>query len=597
MVLKNKTYSLLFVLLILFSNSVVSQENDLISDAKHYEKQAEDMVRFLEFSLNSLGSTEMSVKQKEVIINESYKKFFRDAEVQIEDDLVEGRDISIYKNVQAYLKDIDFFFDSVHFQFRIREISELADDNGNFFFKIQTDRYLKGITAENDSIENVIERFIEINIDTESKDLKIVSIYTTPLNQDAYLLEWWNNLQPEWQTFLRKQTELSDSVTVDEITKLLAIKKISINEKDSIYNLNPIAQFSDLQDISIHNKYVISLMPLRNLTQLVNLDCSGTSINNLSPLMYSNKLQSLNCSNTDINDLEAISYMDNLKQLNISSTQITDEDLIFIERGSKLNELICSKTSIYKLHSIDSLGNLQNLDCSFTRVFDLTPLSGLKSLQRLNLTNSEIVMLNPLAELHNLQFLKIDSTRIRTLAPLENLNSIRKITCDKSFITETEAKRFMQIKPGCLVIYESQQLGEWWKNLSPEWKGQFNRYVLTDSIPTKEQLHEISNITEIDISNTIINDLQPLQQLTKLKFLKASNTGINSISILSGLFDLEELDVSNTQVASLMPLIGNLKLKKLKLDSTQINDLTPIGNLQMLSYLSIENTKVRKLIS
>ena len=84
---------------------------------ENYREQIRRLMGFLEFSLNTLGSSETSTREKEIIINESYLKAFLNDKVQIEDDLDENREILTYKDVQAYLKDVDFFFKEATFQF------------------------------------------------------------------------------------------------------------------------------------------------------------------------------------------------------------------------------------------------------------------------------------------------------------------------------------------------------------------------------------------------------------------------------------------------------------------------------------------------
>jgi hypothetical protein len=88
-------------------------------DMQNYLQQSEQLVRFMEFAFNTLGDPEVSAREKDIIINQSYLKFFSSAKVQIEDDLVEGRFTVTNKEVQAYLKDIDFFLQKCTFAFSI----------------------------------------------------------------------------------------------------------------------------------------------------------------------------------------------------------------------------------------------------------------------------------------------------------------------------------------------------------------------------------------------------------------------------------------------------------------------------------------------
>src|SRR5258705_13910243 len=57
------------------------------------EEKVREIVKFLEYLLNTLGSEGTPTRDKDVIVTESFLKIFRDAKAQIEDDLDEKRDV------------------------------------------------------------------------------------------------------------------------------------------------------------------------------------------------------------------------------------------------------------------------------------------------------------------------------------------------------------------------------------------------------------------------------------------------------------------------------------------------------------------------
>jgi hypothetical protein len=61
------------------------------NEIKDLSQKAQDQITFLEYFLNTLGSSETPARDKDVIIRESYKKIFRDGKVQVEDDLLLDR--------------------------------------------------------------------------------------------------------------------------------------------------------------------------------------------------------------------------------------------------------------------------------------------------------------------------------------------------------------------------------------------------------------------------------------------------------------------------------------------------------------------------
>src|SRR5690554_3872460 len=187
-------------------------------EVKEFSQKVEDQVRFLEYFLNTVGSKETSARDKDVIIRDSYTKIFRDGQVQVEDDLLLDRKVITNKDVTAYLKDVEFFFKDAQFKFKIREVKPSIKDNDELFFIVSLDRTLSAIGLNDEEIENTQPRFVEINLDKESNELKIASIYTTKLSRDKELTEWWNTLSLEWSSYFREKYNFSeDSLTIDQI--------------------------------------------------------------------------------------------------------------------------------------------------------------------------------------------------------------------------------------------------------------------------------------------------------------------------------------------------------------------------------------------
>ncbi|MEM7657121.1 MAG: leucine-rich repeat domain-containing protein, partial [Bacteroidota bacterium] len=178
------------------------------------------MVSFLEFTLNTLGDPQSTANQKETIIQESYLKAFRDPEVQIEDDLVENRATVTNKDVQAYLKDVDFFFREARFEFQIEEVTHEINERGELYFRIAGSRNLFALTIQGDTLNNSQERFIEINLDPETRNLKIASIYTSKLSEQEDLRNWWNDMPTAWQKVFESKVFINDSLSLERVYEL-----------------------------------------------------------------------------------------------------------------------------------------------------------------------------------------------------------------------------------------------------------------------------------------------------------------------------------------------------------------------------------------
>lgn len=99
----------------------------------------------------------------------------------------------------------------------------------------------------------------------------------------------------------------------------------------------------------------------------------------------------------------------------------------------------------------------------------------------------------------------------------------------------------------------------------------------------------------LDISNTQVNNLQPLEDLTQLEQLLFDGTHVSDLAVLTKLPELKRLSCSNTAVANLMPLEGLSKLERLSIDNTLVTELAPLAGLVKLKSLNIDKTQVSDL--
>jgi Leucine-rich repeat (LRR) protein len=86
-------------------------------------------------------------------------------------------------------------------------------------------------------------------------------------------------------------------------------------------------------------------------------------------------------------------------------------------------------------------------------------------------------------------------------------------------------------------------------------------------------LRTLSLLEDLDISNTPVESLAPLNNLQYLQVLNCSGTQIKSVEDLEYLPMLENLDCSNTSVKKIGDLTG-LPLKTLKCYNTRLSSRT-----------------------
>ena len=641
--MRYRTVTFLFSLLFIHLTSVPQETAELTpQQLEEYTEQSKQIIYFLEGTLNFLGDDTQLPSDKDVIINESYLKFFRDNEVQIEDDLDENREIPLSKDVQAYLKDVDFFFNSATFTFHIEKVEQLVNQNGQLYFKVTMNRHLQGVTIENDTVDNNMVRYAEINLDPLQKDLKIVSLYTTKLNERQELRYWWDQMAVTWKNFFGESVLVFDTLPFHKIVSFddsaIVVEKwvntiqvdtflvqnndtinygavaehlatdniftvtdtISEIEPDTIHvDASPIykqlMRFKEIESIDISNNMMIgNLDPLSELTELTSINFSSTLIDDLSPLRNLNQLQTLNCSGTPVTDINPLRYTNNLKELNCSTTGISDYAVL--QYLNQLEKLDLSFTPIATLNMLAGLNKLKQLKLSGTSINDVSPIGQLAQLSYLNLANSEISSMETVGELTGLKNLNIDSTEVSDLSPLSKLINLSVLQANHTPINDLSS------------LIDMAELDIIYCDASGVSRTEAEEFMMANEnclvIFNSEKLFEWWQSLSDDWKGIVSQDMQISQPITKEELhrminrasLEITKAEIRSLEPLAMIYRLEELDASNTQVADLAPLSSLNHLRKLNLNITAVASIEPLINLDNIRILQIENTGVSDLM-
>jgi Leucine-rich repeat (LRR) protein len=577
---------LFFVLLAGFATSH-AQKNK--REPLKHEREVRDMVNFFQFMLNTLGDATTSNRDKDVLVMESYNKIFRDAKVQVEDDLDPERKVITNKDVNAYLKDVDFFFKDVKFEFIINDIEASGTSGDKLYYKVSLNRNLNGTTADGKPMRNTIPRFVEINYDTKAQDLKIVSIYTHQFNEKQALMDWWSSLSYEWQSIFKNKYNLGDSVQLSDIKKITSTDSLDLSGNPYIRSVEALAQLNDLRFLNLSNTNIRDISPLRNLTELYEVDLSNTPVSDLSPLRYATPLYRLNVSSTKIDSLKILGRLPNLKVFEARDVRV--KDFSSLKEADSLVVLDLSHTAINDLSLITSLSNLSELNISHTGVSDFSGINILSKLTFLSADSTKVKDVKPLAALRQLRVLHINFTPITTIAPLQSNVVLERIYCDHTGVKQNEAAAFNIANPNTLIIYDSEDLRGWWSDLAPVWRDVFSRRAKIGLNPSKEDLAKVANLDSINISNYLtIRSLVPLSRLPKLAVIIAPKSGITDLTPLKDLTALRAIDISQTAVDQLGALSALPNLEVISADRTLVEKIDTLAGLKKLERLYVDQT-------
>jgi len=566
------------------------------SDASGYEQQCRDLVSFLQFIINTVGDEATSARDKEVIIIESYQKIFRDSEVQIEDDLLADRMVATNKNIQAYLKDVDFFFKHVKFSFEVLKIEALKRENGETYFKVELNRSLSGVSLEGAAVSNTSKRFIEINLDVDKGDLKIASIYTTRISREKALMEWWNTLSFEWSTLLQKaaRMDVGGNPSLEQLVAIASIDSLSLSGNRLLLDISPVEMLLGLKHIDISNTRISDLGPLRALPELQYLNVSHTFVDNIEYLRYSNELRELNISNSVVYDLEVLSELTQLRTLRVQSIPAVEFESI----GSLpfLEKLDASSTALSGVGFLSSVPSLRSLKISGTNVTTLDGVQGLSNLQELIADETSIMDISQLSGLQSLETLSVNDTPISSLEPVSGLTSLKTIYCDNSSVSESHADEFMSRKKNTLIVMNSRQLDLWWGGLTADWQRALLSVMSLEKgqRPGKEQMVDLVNRDSLSLSGKGISNLSPLERFKKLTYLDISKNPVSELIGLAGLQQVKVLRINDMPLENLVPLKSMMRLERLEAVNTKVYELGALMSLPHLEYVNVDNSFVTR---
>lgn len=585
----------LIILLSLFSSIAQAQTIKGYSkeEIQEFTVKVEDQVRFLEFLLNTVGSSETSSRDKDVVIRESYLKIFRDAQVQIEDDLLLDRKVVTNKSVTAYLKDIEFFYNNVTFKFKIREIKTGEKDNGDIFFLVSLDRTLDAIGNAKEKITNTKPRFIEINLDKKTQNLKIASIYTTKLSRDEELLEWWEILDPTWKDYFTNRFELdpNDSVKIDQLYRFVEIDSLDISGQN-LTDLSPLEALRGLKYVNISNTRISKLGPISNVTFLEHLDISNTLTSDIQFIKYSDRLKHLDISNTRIEEISELANLKAIHTLKADKTPIMS--FAVLNEFKNIETLSLIESGFNNAENIKELVKLKDLNLSKNYLINTSALKNLVSLRFLNLAETNIEDISSLGSLEKLQVIDLTKTQTSDLSALNGKEFLLKILADETSLSVFEADKFTRSNPKVLLIHHVKDLESWWAGLSSAWKESLKiaNPQIKGNNPNVEILTLTIGLEELDLKNTGIESLNPIARFVKIKKIDFSNNPIEDLIPLTEVKTLMEITGKNTNVRDISPLKENQAIEFLDLEGSPVGSIMDALILENLKKINVNHSSI-----
>jgi hypothetical protein len=414
--------------------------------------------------------------------------------------------------------------------------------------------------------------------------------------------------------------------TLDAISGLKTLEELDVSSS-ALKSLGVVSGFKNLRSLNADNTAITRVDPLKNLEQLEVLKISHTAVTSLEPLNGLPELKRIYWDGNgdltvdkDHKRKEAIRYMENnpgslvifaseellsgwtnleepwkniARSVASLSEEPTREELHAL---LQVEEIFIDSLPVTTLKPVASLYNLKKLSLRGTRVEDFSPVGEALELEYLDVSNTSLPSLEFTRTLKKLTEFRMENTPVDDLTPLVELEELRFVYADGSEISEKDVMHVREQNPDCFIVFKTEALTNWWKDIPSPWKSYFTANYKINSTPTKEQVHKLFYLEELEVKDDRdIASLDPVTDMTNLKKIIFVNLNAGNLSALSVLEDLEELTCTGMPVNDLAPL-GDLKnLEYLDLENTSVVALDPLENLPHLRHINASGTQVKDL--
>ena len=612
--------------LLLFTCRVSAQNGHQQLPEDRYAPHIGQLVSFLGKIYNTLGSDMATVKEKNTVLESSYLKVFKNDKVQIEDDLMDGRKALVIKDVRSYLQDIDIFYRSARFNLNVLEFSTITNVHNQSFFKVVVNQNLQGIDAKGQIVNRDRVRFIEVELNEETEELKISSIYSRLVNKHQSLENWWRSLSFEWKVIFQRAINTELKPNNEQLREIISLEKLDVSYNKYITGIEPLAMVSNLREIDLSNTDIADITVLRNHQNLEVLNISKTNVKQVNALQFAENLRYLFMDYTPVNDLSPLYELTNLEKVLCEGTDITKAQATELASRNPNNcEVIVESDASKRWWNTipmvwrekfmlelsftgsnmgsNELGKIQSLTrLSLQRnnnIKSLKPLSFLTELEYLNCEGTGITSLDGITGLTKLVEIDISDTEVSDITPLLLLKNLQKVRFNNLKITPEDIAAFQKERPDVKLMNRYTTLVGWWIRIPEIWQQVFVDHIdYKGPLPVPpEVLYDIVRLEKIDISGRQdLTNLAPLYMLSELKELNLDgNMAITSLDPIDSLYNLEKLICSNNPISDLTPLSQLRNLKYLDIKNTPVTSIDPLENLKKLEELDISATKITNL--
>ena len=224
-------------------------------------------------------------------------------------------------------------------------------------------------------------------------------------------------------------TSTYDPIITKEEAK--EVTSLVFQGRRGITDLTELADFENLQSLTLNQCIIDSLDGIENLKNLKTFVCVGTSVD-ITPLIESGNdgLQALLLTSVSVKDVDALlEAFPNLTNLRLRSTGIEGE--VDFEKMEKLTNLDLASNQITKLKI--QAPKVTDLNMSGNKLEDISSITGLTNIVYLNLNYNPLENIDGISKLQSLEEIRLMGVDLEDLTELSKIDSFTSIYLDKDF--------------------------------------------------------------------------------------------------------------------------------------------------------------------
>ncbi|MFC7677935.1 stalk domain-containing protein [Paenibacillus sp. GCM10028914] len=214
-----------------------------------------------------------------------------------------------------------------------------------------------------------------------------------------------------------------------------------------------------------------------------------------------------------------------------------------------------------------------------------------------------IKSLKGISQLRNLETLRIEmkhnpATIMHTIKDLSELKSLKKLKKLTLSGVSLESLRGMEGLTGLISLDVSSNIIQDLtpiQNLTKLEQLNLSWNQLNQGTNGLTPLKNLKKLKTLNLYMNSMEDISPLSQLTGLQELTLGGSGNGNLKDLSTLKNLRKLNIDYFNATNLKPLKELTKLQELSMVYNRVSDLTPLAGLQQLQILNLSENQVKSL--